>query len=301
MGTVLIYPNRYNNQRGNRWTGRRGRFAVPHDAGTGATPQRESNPRGFSLIETLVVVSTTALLLGMLLPSLQTARKQAQRTLCLSNLRQMAIATQNYAAVYDGHYPLAYANRQEDGALHFYAWDFTTWKQWSGNTAINHVTPGLLWTGQMVTEVQQCPAFKGTSNALADPYTGYNYNTSYLGLNDTLSPVDSAKLTDVHRPTETALFGDGQCVNGGANKYMRAPFAHPGDTLLPDSARHAGAQGYRHQRQTNVVFCDGHADSRHPIYTETDPAAQTVLSEYNETADIPVGFLSPDNRLYDLN
>ena len=261
---------------------------------------RRRNEDGFSLVETLVVVSTTALLLGMLLPSLQTARQQAQKTLCLGNLRQLAIAAHNYGQTYDGHYPLAYYNRREGDVLRFYSWDFTTWKEWSGSIATTHVEAGLLWTGQTAEKVQQCPSFKGVSNTQADPYTGYNYNTSYIGLIDTLSPVDSARITDVSRPAETALFGDGQCAAGGSNKYMRAPFSHPGDTLLPDSARYAGAQGYRHLRQTNLAFCDGHADPWSKVYTETDPAGKEALDAHNAGDSIQIGFLSPDNGIYDL-
>lgn len=261
---------------------------------------RCKNREGFSLVETLVVVSTTALLLGLLLPSLQTARQQAQKASCLSNLRQMAIAAHSYGALYDEHYPLAYYNRQEDGVLRFYSWDFTTWKDWSGGAATTHVQAGLLWTGRTIGKIQQCPAFKGTSNTVADPYTGYNYNTSYLGLIDTLSPVDSARISDVARPAETALFGDGQCPTGGANKYMRAPFSHPGDTLLPDSARFAGAQGYRHLRQTNVAFCDGHAAPWSEVHTETDLAGKNELDAHNAADRVQIGFLSKDNDIYDL-
>jgi prepilin-type processing-associated H-X9-DG protein len=250
---------------------------------------QHKNHKGFSLIETLVVVSTTAVLFGMLLPSLQTARQQAQKTVCLSNLRQMAIAAHNYAATYDGHYPLAYYNRREDTTPTFYAWDFITSRDWSGATPVSHIRPGLLWAGQTIEKIQQCPAFNGADNALDDPYTGYNYNTSYIGLNDALSPVDSARTTDVRRPAETALFGDGQCIDSGANKYMRAPFSHPGDTLLPDSARHAGVQGYRHRQQTNVAFCDGHARPWSEIHTKTDPAAKEILDESNATDRIQTG------------
>lgn len=254
----------------------------------------------FSLVETLVVVSTTALLVGLLLPSLQTARQQAQRTVCLSQLRQMAIAAQSYSNVYDGHYPIAYYNRREGTVPYFYAWDFTTWKDWSDATNPNRVGPGLLWMGQTIEKIQQCPAFRGPDNSLADPYTGYNYNTSYIGLNDLLAPPNSARTDEVRRPSKTVLFGDGQCTDGGANKYMRAPFSHPGDTLLPDSARHAGAQGYRHLGQTNVAFCDGHARSWRAIHTETDPSAREVLDHYNNTGDIQIGFLSASNDIYDL-
>lgn len=262
--------------------------------------RRHKSKRGFSLVETLVVVSTTALLLGLLLPSLQTARQQAHKTVCLGNLRQLAMAAHSYGGTYDGYYPLAYYNRREAGVLRFYSWDFITWKEWSGDVATTRVESGLLWAGLAVEKVQQCPSFKGDSNTQADPYTGYNYNTSYIGLNDALFPVNSARIVDVARPAETALFGDGQCAAGGANKYMRAPFSHPGDTLLPDSARYAGAQGYRHLRQTNVAFCDGHARPWSDVYTETDPAGKETLDAHNAGGGVQIGFLSPDNGMYDL-
>jgi prepilin-type processing-associated H-X9-DG protein len=261
---------------------------------------RERHQNAFSLIETLVVVSTTALLVGLLLPSLQSARQQARRALCLSNLRQMAVAAHAYSDVYDGHYPIAYYNRREGTVPYFYAWDFTTWKDWSNADHPNQVRAGLLWMGRAIEKVHQCPGFSGADNSLADPYTGYNYNTSYIGLNDLLSPADSAQAAEVRRPSQTALFGDGQCADGGANKYMRAPFSHPGDTLLPDSARHAGAQGYRHLGRTNVAFCDGHVQSWRPVHTETDPTAKAVLDDHNATSDIQIGFLSASNDAYDL-
>lgn len=262
--------------------------------------KQRSQLRAFSLIELLVVISTVALLLGLLLPSLNMAREQTRRTVCLNNLRQMALAAQSYAAVYDDHYPLAYYNRRIDETTRLFSWDFTSWRQWTDAGAVTQVEPGLLWTGRTIEKIQQCPAFDGAHNAMADPFTGYNYNTSYIGLDDTLSPENSAKTTDVRRPAETALFGDGQSTDGGANKYMRAPFSHPGDTLLPDSARYAGAQGYRHQGQTNAAFCDGHAEPWSEIHTETDPSAKNHLDNYNAKDDVKVGFLTSDNRIYDL-
>lgn len=61
-------------------------------------PRPSRNPRAFSLIELLVVVSVIALLIGILLPTLGGARDTARLTVCGSNLKQLATALHAYAA-----------------------------------------------------------------------------------------------------------------------------------------------------------------------------------------------------------
>ena len=68
-------------------------------------PSSITNSKAFTLIELLVVIAILALLMSILMPMLQRARKHAKAVACQGNLRQWSILYATYAAENDGRLP----------------------------------------------------------------------------------------------------------------------------------------------------------------------------------------------------
>ena len=240
--------------------------------------------RAFTLIELLVVVAIIAVLIAILLPSLARARESAKSVACMSNLRQMGIAAQSYADINDNYYPSAYIYVFTPTTSTSIYWDYTATNDFSSATTT--ITPGLLWQGASGVVILRCPSYEVTP----EPYTGYNYNTSYIGRGSGETVSAPARTQELGHPQSTALFGDGQ-YGGGADKFMRAPFASTYDRAF--SGRSAGTQGFRHMGRTNVLFADQHAESLSDRFTTT--------YSYDQPNIAPgTGFLSADNSMYQL-
>lgn len=242
-----------------------------------------NNNRGFTLIELITVIAICSILMGMISYGVIYARESSRSAKCKSNLRNLAVATLAYASENYDTFPWG---KKNVSGYKYWCWDFVI-------TEDGKVMPGVIWDYTVDKTILQCPSFLGgQSNTEGDPYTGYNYNCSFIGKveGDPGKRQYPAKLSHLKKPDRTALFGDGE-FRGGANKFMRSPKRSTTHDASSTSIREAGTQGYRHRGKTNVAFCDGHVEELSDVYNSQ--GSEGFVSTRS-------GFISPDNSLYSL-
>ena len=234
--------------------------------------------RAFTLIELLVVIAIIAILAAILFPVFARAREKARQTSCLSNVKQTALAMQMYTSDYDETWPIAYY------------YDATGMLEWAWDAHVDYNTGvadlGIVGPYTKNQQLSQCPTFRGAST-WGRPYSGYAYNTSYIGRGQwEPGRTEAAGLGEVEFPSETVLLCDSAyystwgTVGIAGNNYLRAP----GD---PSYAWIGPNVHFRHNEVANVAYCDGHAKG----------AGQKHNTSSNDDS---LADLSSDDSAYDL-
>jgi prepilin-type N-terminal cleavage/methylation domain-containing protein/prepilin-type processing-associated H-X9-DG protein len=271
--------------------------------------------RGFTLIELLVVIAIIAILAALLLPALSKAKDNAKTVNCVSNMKQIALAEQNYIGDYKGYLTPLWV---EEGAP---GWQIPPY---DASTYIVQC-PGVIWwpdvlrLGKYITDgkIVSCPA----ETAVAADAGGGSVSTNYalgIGANhleffNTPAPwYDGACLKEsmVQIPSAGACFADASAVTEASfnrspanpDQWVEMPASERGYNVCyfraPSDGAFDQADGLsvpRHLKRANVTYEDGHVQTMlnsligyylpgtQTFRPRTDLSAQWARDHYSET------------------
>ena len=240
--------------------------------------------QGFTLIEILVVIAIIALLLAILMPSLASGREAARRSVCASNMRQMATGIKYYTMETRGVWPNTVRGSNEDGSA-----DSSKGEGWTAGSWAMKIKPYLKsvaafycpnWDwGQFDLKFHEW--YSSTEPNSWGGFMSYGMNGGQsndpnikrgFGLFDSFFIRDS----EVKRPSMAYLFGE----TWGYARGYGMPYtylvgdkgagwaAEQADTwgLIPQVAKHIEVYGlqFRHRKTEpvglNWTFVDGHVE-----------------------------------------
>jgi prepilin-type N-terminal cleavage/methylation domain-containing protein/prepilin-type processing-associated H-X9-DG protein len=205
--------------------------------------------RGFTLIELLMVVAIIAILISLLLPAIASAKERARSSVCMSQMRQIGLATFSYCQDNGGYLP-----RSSHSAMAF--------KQMPWGCALycylcrdSYAGPGPEWD-RLFNGLYRCP-----SDTRRGKQWSYGKNLYFeLFPWETEGPTWT-RIDQVERPGRVILYGE--LKTNSAVDHIMAQLWEEGAIPEVDKTRH----GLR----SNYAYLDGHIDSA--VFENTyDPA-----------------------------
>ena len=229
--------------------------------------------RGFTLIELLVVVAIIAMLIAILLPSLQRARDQARATVCMSNMRELGMGFYYYMEEYDGHPPPNRLRASNDAPYGGTPPDFRDSDWWY----YAHMVPKYVPSDK---HTQTNSAFSGVFECPSDPDAGRAYSMnvfagdypsdrSFATIYTRGTPFNPLKID---QPQQYLLFGEAHAIFADSlNEGLygtRYVIGQEGSSIyrkfmkVEENADRGPFRGYidftKHGGAANFVFADQH-------------------------------------------
>ena len=257
--------------------------------------------RGFTLVELLVVIAIIAVLVAILLPVLNKAKQASQRTVCMSNVRQLTIAFRMYTEDNKGYMPMGWPDSPQTGPastpgtywfVPIFRGNKTPWPIPLGDptpTIGDGNTDAAIKRGSLYKYLNSIRVFKCPGD-LGLRKVSYGQNC-YLNGEDFGGgevPPTVFKITKVRHHSKTFVYLDEYDSRGGDPQgYNLGSFA-----ILPKPSNvWVDYPGMFHNYASTASFLDGHAEvitwdlqqTRHlwtNNVTATDPKDIRKLQEF---------------------
>jgi len=218
--------------------------------------------RGFTLIELLVVISIIAVLASLIAPAVQSARRAARKVQCLSNMRNVGLAMQNFASSNNGSLPALWSTQSVT------------------NSSGLQGTMTVPWTFLLLPALDNSALLKNIRN-----------DSIQSGTTMTVNPVDAVAIEVFTCPDHVAAYKKAGGLSFVVNAGHMAPGAGAGAWGVRDLSHNPGIMNWALPAgagdsndiavglATGVIWGQGNSSSLEYVSTGDGTSTTVLISE----------------------
>lgn len=210
-----------------------------------ANPQVRSRA-AFTLVELLVVIAIIGILVGLLLPAIQSARGSARRIACQNNLKQIGVAIHSRLSA-KKNFPVSFKTKPGEDTRGYWSIHGRLLPYMEGQNAFDRIDTDVDWHSQLATGIPQlgfpfykCPSEIHTQPRVRDgedyvAVTNYGFNMGHWFVFDPRNNKVGSGAFRVNQPCRSAQVRDG-LSNTLAVAEVKTYTSYIRNTNLPSSS-----------------------------------------------------------------